>query len=195
MFEPFFTTKDVGKGSGLGLSMVYGFVKQSEGHITVDSEVGHGTIVKLYIPRSGTAVAVDVVPEDDAEIAGGSERILVVEDDESVREVVVDILGDQGYEIFEAADSKEAMALLNAGRSFDLLFTDIVLPGGMSGTEIAEKAKVLHPDIEILLATGYTDRLVLELARLDSRLKLIKKPYRRDNLLKQISSMLDKEKT
>ncbi len=190
-FEPFFTTKGVGKGSGLGLSMVYGFVKQSNGHITIYSEVGRGTTVKLYMARSwngGTEAAAD---EESWECALGSERILIVEDDENVREIPVSILRDQGYDVVEAKDGKEAIKHLKDARPFDLLFTDVVLPGGMSGLDIAQEAKRLQPGIGVLYATGYTKNAVVHNGELDPNVTLVNKPYRRQELLEKIRAVLD----
>jgi len=194
VFEPFFTTKDVGGGSGLGLSMVYGFVKQSKGHITIYSEIDHGTTVKLYMPRSGEEVSKISTKKDTQEFASGSERILVVEDDENVRVVPVSILQDQGYAVVEAADGKEAIKHLKDGPPFDLLFTDIVLPGGMNGVEIAEQAKQLQPNIKVLYTTGYTGNAIIHQGKLDPGVNLINKPYLRAELLERVRTLLDEQK-
>jgi PAS domain S-box-containing protein len=193
VFEPFFTTKDVGKGSGLGLSMVYGFVKQSNGHVTIYSETGHGTTVKLYMPRYHEAAAKQAARDDPPEFAPGSERILVVEDDEGMREISVTILKDQGYEVVEAADGGQAIRHLENGDPFDLLFTDVVLPGGLNGVEIAEQAKRIQPGIKVLYTTGYAENAVVHHGRLAPGVTLVNKPYRRAELLEKVRAILDRE--
>jgi PAS domain S-box-containing protein len=193
VFEPFFTTKEVGKGSGLGLSMVYGFVKQSLGHITIYSEVDHGTSVKLYMPRSHDGSAETIAKDDAVETARGSKRILVVEDDSDVRKIPAAILRDRGYEVVEAEDGAEAIDHLNAGQPFDLLFTDVVLPGGMSGVEIAEAAIRLQPDIKVLYTTGYAENTIVHHGKLDPGVTLVNKPYRRAELLEKVRAILDSE--
>jgi signal transduction histidine kinase len=191
VFEPFFTTKEVGKGSGLGLSMVFGFAKQSNGHITIHSEVGRHTTVKLYMPRSEEDLIKEGPKDDTRVIAGGSERILVVEDDEHVREVPVRLLRKHGYAVVEAMDSKEAIQHLEDGQRCDLLFTDVVLPGGMSGIEIAEKSKSLHPGIKILLTSGYAEHIIAEGINRDLGATLLRKPYLPAKLLVQVRDILD----
>ena len=139
VFEPFFTTKPEGQGTGLGLSMVYGFVKQSGGHIKIDSEPGRGTTIRLYLPRASAAE--DVVAEDAAgSITGGSETVLVVEDDDEVRATVVELLGDLGYRVLEAADAQSALAIIESGAAIDVLFTDVVMPGPVRSPELARLA-------------------------------------------------------
>ena len=194
VFEPFFTTKDVGEGSGLGLSMVYGFVKQSDGHITIYSEVERGTTVKIYMPRSQTAMVTQDQAEDRPEFARGSKHILVVEDDENVRNVPVNILRSQGYEIVEAADAREAIEHLETGRPCDLLFADVVLPGGMSGVELVEEAKRIRPGIKVLHTTGYAENAVMRRGELVEEIMMVNKPYRRAELLHKIRATLDGEK-
>jgi CheY-like chemotaxis protein len=190
-FEPFFTTKEVGMGSGLGLSMVYGFAKQSNGHVVIYSEVGHGTTVRLYLPRSGEAVDQEDAMAEAAKPERGSERILVVEDDPSVRGVPVKILRKQGYQVVEAEDGEAAIKLLQDDGPFDLLFTDIVLPGGMSGIEIAMEAARIQPSIKVLYTTGYAESAVIERGYLDPAATLVNKPYRRAELLEKVRTMLD----
>lgn len=191
IFEPFFTTKDVGEGSGLGLSMVYGFVTQSEGYVTVDSQVGRGTTFNLYLPRSLESV---VTLED----AGGtavsdtlaSERILVVEDDEDVRAVPVIILRSQGYEVVEAANGEQAILRFDESGPFDLLFTDMVMPGGMSGVELAQKARERQPGLKVLFTSGYAEDFSLQDRPRPSQTAILNKPYRRADLLERVRSAL-----
>ncbi len=190
-FEPFFTTKEVGKGSGLGLSMVFGFVKQSNGHITIYSEVGHGTTFKLYMPRSQLEPVAKGIKADVLRPAQGTERILVVEDDPDVRKIPVAILRGQGYEIVEAGTGDEAIGFLNSGLVFDLLFTDIVLPGGMNGVDISNEAKRIQPGIKALFATGYAENAVFVQGKLDHGMNMVKKPYRRTELLEKVRETLD----
>jgi len=192
VFEPFFTTKDVGKGSGLGLSMVYGFVIQSDGHISVYSELGEGTTIKLYLPRSmdGAKAAKNTSVAPD--MPHGTERILVVEDDDGVREIPVSILKSHGYQVTEARGGLEAIDLLKLGPSFDLLFTDVILPGGINGVDIVEEALRLHPKIKILYTTGYSENAVIHDGKLDDGVVLLSKPYRQEDLLLNIRNSLDK---
>ncbi len=193
VFEPFFTTKGVGEGSGLGLSMVYGFAKQSKGHITIYSEEGHGTTVKLYMPRSHEAATQEDSKDDIREFEPGTERILVVEDDKNVRDIPVSILRNQGYVIVEAGDGKEAINRLKDGQPFDLLFTDVVLQGGMNGVEIAKEAKRIQPNIKVLYTTGYAENAVVHNGQLDPGVTLVNKPFNRVELLEKVRAMLGSE--
>ena len=193
VFEPFLTTKEVGKGSGLGLSMVFGFVKQSSGHITIYSEVGLGTSVKLYIPRSHDGQSEKEVKNDAMEQALGSERILIVEDDPDVRKIPAAILRDQGYEVVEATNGEDATQRLQDGPPFDLLFTDIVLPGGMDGVEIAEQAQKLQTTIKVLYATGYAENANVQISKMVASGMLVNKPYLRAELLEKVRFVLDRE--
>jgi PAS domain S-box-containing protein len=192
VFEPFFTTKDVGKGSGLGLSMVYGFVKQSGGHITIYSEPGQGTSVKLYLPRSRDQTSPREAPSETPRFEPGSGRILVVEDDEKVRAIPVYILRHQGYHVVEASDGDEACALLDSEPPFDLLFTDIVLPGGMTGVDIATRATDSQPGIKILYTTGYAEGVADQGGQLKDGAEVLNKPYRRVDLLEKVGALMDK---
>jgi CheY-like chemotaxis protein len=191
VFDPFFTTKDVGKGSGLGLSMVYGFAKQSGGHVAIYSEVDHGTTVQLYMPRAHESAAESRAEDDAVEIAGGSERILVVEDDPNVRNIPVRIFRAHGYDVVEAVNGADAVEQLEKGQPFDLLFTDVVLPDGMNGVEIAEEARRLQPGIKVLYTTGYAENAVVHSGQLDPGVTLVNKPYRRTELLKTARAVLD----
>jgi CheY-like chemotaxis protein len=189
-FEPFFTTKGVGKGSGLGLSMVHGFAKESKGHVSIHSEVHQGTTVSMYLPRSLEG-AIEEVAQEMEIIPRGSERILIVEDDETVREIPVSYLRQQGYDIVEAENGEEAVRCLQENGPFHLLFTDIVLPGGMNGVEIAKEAKRLLPDIKILYTTGYADTAVIENHLLNNDNTFIRKPYEFKDLVEIVRSLLD----
>lgn len=188
-FEPFFTTKEVGKGSGLGLSMVYGFVKQSGGHIKIYSEEGHGTTIKLYLPpgEGMTEAAATPMPQAD----GGAETILVVEDDTLVRNFVTAQLQSLGYKTVDAADSRAALQLIEAGQHFDLLFTDVVIPGGMSGRELAEEVAKRRPGLKVLYTSGYTDNAIVHHGKLDDGVLLLTKPYRRNQLAEMIRKALN----
>jgi PAS domain S-box-containing protein len=174
VFEPFFTTKEVGKGTGLGLSMIYGFAKQSGGHAKIYSEVGHGTTVRLYLPRlanEAKSEAVAVVPSH----KGGGETILVVEDNPDVRRLVLRQLRDLGYEVIEAANGPEALKILDGDAAIDLLFTDVVMPGGMTGRQLAEAAKTRRPGMRTLFTSGYTEDSILRLGKLDPGVRLLSK--------------------
>jgi PAS domain S-box-containing protein len=191
-FEPFFTTKGVGKGTGLGLSMIYGFAKQSRGHVKIYSEVGHGTTVRLYLPRLAAAApaAMSSGPEQSAQPRGG-ETVLVVEDDVQVRGFVLSQLRDLGYRVLEAADGPQAQAILESDAAVDLLFTDVVMPGGLTGRQLAEVAKRKRPALKTLFTSGYTEDSVLRLGQLDPGVRLLSKPYRRQELAQRIRESLD----
>ena len=189
-FEPFYTTKEVGKGTGLGLSQVYGFAKQSGGAAQIESEPGRGTTVRVYLPRAaGHASATTGLQEEPRSNLLTGAKILVVEDDPDVREMIVGILSDLGYQTLVATNGPEALAILNRDRSVDLLFTDIVMPAGMSGTELAQRALRLRPDLKILLSSGYTRETAQSRAgRL--RFPFIAKPYRPAALGKKLEEVL-----
>jgi len=180
VFEPFFTTKELGKGSGLGLSMVYGFVKQSGGHIKIYSEQGHGTTIRLYLPPAHGRT--EAQAETIAPVAGGSETILVVEDDALVRNFVIAQLQALGYRTVAAADSRAALVHIDGGEPFDLLFTDVILPGGMSGRELADEVTKRRPGLKVLYTSGYTDNSIVHHGRLDQGVLLLTKPYRKGQL-------------
>ena len=188
-FEPFFSTKPEGKGTGLGLSMVYGFAKQSGGHAKIYSELGHGTVVKMYLPRSeqgedlpAVVAAVDVV--------GGRETILVAEDEEDVRTTVVDMLTELGYRVLEARDASAALAIVESGARIDLLFTDVIMPGTLKSTELARKARQRLPGIAVLFTSGYTENAIVHGGRLDAGVELLSKPYGRDALALKVRQVL-----
>ena len=191
VFEPFFTTKEVGKGSGLGLSMVYGFIKQSNGHIKISSEVGRGTAVRLYLPRwqgSEAAAATRSVPAT----SSGGERVLVVEDDEQVRRSVVQQLGKLGYSVSESASGADALRDFGETmRRFDVLVTDIVMPGAIDGRRLAEEARQRAPAIGIVLMSGYSEDAVFQSGKLPLEARLLTKPFRRADLAQAIREVLD----
>jgi signal transduction histidine kinase/DNA-binding response OmpR family regulator len=188
VFEPFFTTKLEGKGTGLGLAQAYGFVKQSGGHIKIYSEVGEGTTVKIYLPRTRRAQDADD-PARQQPVQGGTERILVVEDDEGVRAAVVDMLTELGYGVLRAENAEAALKLLESGAKLDLLFTDVVMPGAISTRELARKARELCPGIRILVTSGYTQNAIVHNGRLDDDAVLLSKPYRKDELARKLRSV------
>jgi PAS domain S-box-containing protein len=190
-FEPFFTTKDVGNGSGLGLSMVYGFAKQSKGHLTIYSEVDQGTTVRLYLPRGSKTQALIADNVEEAVPERGNESILLVEDDPGVRAVSVKMLSAQGYKVVEANDGREAIALLESEQHFDLLFTDIVLPGGMNGVDIVEAAQKIRPRMKVLYTTGYAEGAVVHNDEFDLNADVVNKPYRRSELLEKVRATLN----
>jgi PAS domain S-box-containing protein len=190
-FEPFYTTKETGKGSGLGLSMVYGFVKQSGGHIKIYSEAGHGTTVKIYLPREETSkqndIGHDKVP---AEVPKGDQTILVVEDDMAVREVAVALLESTGYRVLVAEDGTTGLTVLENHPDIDLLFTDVVMPGGMSGPDLARAARERRPDLKVLFSSGYAESAMVHRGILDPGAKLLGKPYRNEDLAETVHQVL-----
>jgi len=193
VFEPFFTTKAVGKGTGLGLSMVYGFSKQSNGHIRISSEQGRGTTIKLFLPCSTereTQPARDPLPSLE-----GARTILVVEDDELLRNFVVGQLASLGYRTETAVDGNAALGLIEAGTEFDLLFTDVILPGGINGRRLAEEVACRRPWVKILFTSGYTDNVLVHHGVLDQDILLLAKPYRKSDLARMVQLALRFERT
>ena len=191
-FEPFFTTKEEGKGTGLGLSQVFGWVKQSGGHIKIYSEVGHGTTIKLYLPRAVAEAEAAKAPRADEPRTRGHETILVVEDNPNVRRTVKRQLADLGYSVIEAHDGDSALALIRAGAPFDLMLTDVVMPGGMGGHELASEAAKLLPSIKVIFTSGYTE-LAMDGQQPSRRGPLLSKPYTKRDLGRAIRSALDQE--
>jgi len=188
-FDPFFTTKPEGHGTGLGLSMVYGFVKQSGGHVKIYSEPGQGTTIRLYLPRSSEEE--DVETDFDAgPTTGGTETVLVVEDDDDVRGTVIDMLTDLGYRVLKARDAQSALAIIDSGIPVDLLFTDVVMPGPLRSPELARKAKERLPNIAVLFTSGYTDDAIVHGGRLDEGIDLLSKPYTRETLARKLRHVL-----
>jgi PAS domain S-box-containing protein len=191
-FEPFFTTKARGQGTGLGLSMVYGFVKQSGGHVAIYSELGHGTVVTLYLRQARDHVEpVRVVEPTD--IAGRGERILLVEDDDLVRAHAVQLLTSLGYGVVAATNGPEALAQLRENIPCDLLFTDVIMPGGLTGPRLAEAAHVLRPGLPVLYTSGYTENAIIHHGRVDPGINLLHKPYRKAELAAKLRAVLDEK--
>jgi PAS domain S-box-containing protein len=195
IFEPFYTTKEVGKGTGLGLSMIYGFVKQSGGHVTFYSELGEGTTIKLYLPRSTKkeAAANHTVP-DEVPVAQG-ETVLVVEDDPNLRTLAVALLSNLGYQVVEAATGEAALEQLESISGVNLLLTDVMLPGGMNGRELAREIAKHVPGIHVLFMSGYTENAIVHHGRLDADATLLQKPFRRADLARAVRKALDGSST
>jgi signal transduction histidine kinase/CHASE3 domain sensor protein/ActR/RegA family two-component response regulator len=191
VFEPFFTTKEVGKGTGLGLSMVYGFVKQSGGHIKIYSELGHGTTIKLYLPPARGQT--EAPPTAAAAALHGHETVFVVEDDAMVRNFVATQLQTLGYRTLTAADAPAALAIVDKGEPFDLLFTDVILPGGMTGRQLADEVALRRPGVKVLYTSGYTDNAIVHQGKLDPGVLLLSKPYRKSQLADMIRRALNGE--
>jgi PAS domain S-box-containing protein len=194
VFEPFFTTKDVGKGSGLGLSMVYGFVEQSGGGVKIESQLGQGTVVTLYLPR---AHEMEVDPVEETAIhrfmPGGDELILVAEDEEDVRETVVTLLGELGYEILEAANGPDALRHIESRDDIDLLFSDVRMPGGLHGPDLARMARDIRPGLKVLFTSGYAEGDIMQRGDLITGAEMIQKPYRNEELAVKLRALLDKD--
>ena len=190
VFEPFFTTKEVGKGTGLGLSMVYGFVKQTGGHIKLYSEEGYGTTFKIYLPRARDGTGNVAAPVAGVELVGGTETILVVEDDAVVRASVSAQLNSLGYQVVTATNADEALAFIGGGAAFDLLFTDVIMSGSMNGRRLAEEAAKRRADVKVLFTSGYTEDAVIHHGRLDPGVLLLPKPYRKADLDRMVRQAL-----
>jgi signal transduction histidine kinase len=192
VFDPFFTTKEVGKGTGLGLSMVYGFAKQSGGHVKIYSEEGHGTAVRLYLPRAAqdeVAAAAKEEP-DAARLAGNGECILVVEDNEDVRSLVTRHLDELGYRVLLAGNAAEALQVVESPEKLDLLFTDIVMPGKVSCEVLVKRAREARPDLAVLLTSGFSEAAMQGTLLANNRDALLSKPYRKQDLARKVREML-----
>jgi PAS domain S-box-containing protein len=186
VFEPFFTTKEVGRGTGLGLSMVFGFVKQSGGHVKIYSEEGHGTSVKIYLPRATGLQQTAAEALVSADIEGGNETVLVVEDDALVRRYVMTQIESLGYTTLEAANASDALRFIDEVPAIDLLFTDVIMPGIMNGRQLVDEALKRRPGLKTLYTSGYTENAIVHHGRLDSGVLLLAKPYRKSELARMI---------
>jgi CheY-like chemotaxis protein len=190
VFDPFFTTKEVGKGTGLGLSMVFGFVKQSGGHIKIYSEQGHGTSVKIYLPRATGLNQTAAEALISSHVEGGSEVVLVVEDDALVRRYVTTQIESLGYTTLEASNAAEALKIVDTAGTIDLLFTDVIMPGTMNGRQLVDEALKRRPSLKTLFTSGYTENAIVHHGRLDSGVLLLAKPYRKSELARMIRMAL-----
>ena len=191
VFEPFFTTKPDGKGTGLGLAMVFGFVKQSGGHVKIYSEPGEGTTVKLYLPRAVGTAATAQRSGAPVELPRGTGTVLVVEDEAAVREIACAILVDLGYRVLQAADGEEALRVFGANAAaVDLLLTDVVLPGKVRGRDLAERVQALRPEVPVVFMSGYTENSIVHHGRLDDGVQLIGKPFKREQLARKVAEVL-----
>jgi len=194
VFEPFFTTKPVGRGTGLGLAQVYGFIKQSHGHIKVYSEPGQGTTVKLYLPRLREGAAEEprvIADQKAADLMGAGETILVVEDEEKVREFAVEMLKDYGYQVIGVENAEPALAIIDSNRHIDLMFTDVVLTGTMNGRQLAEVVSTRRPELPVLFTTGYSRNAIIHHGRLDEGIIFIGKPFTAQELAKMVRRILE----
>jgi len=190
VFEPFFTTKEVGKGTGLGLSMVFGFIKQSGGHIKIYSEEGHGTSIKMYLPRATGLSQTATEVRMSANVEGGNETVLVVEDDALVRKYVITQIESLGYTTFEAANAAEALNVIDTAATVDLLFTDVIMPGIMNGRQLVDVARQRRPSLKVLYTSGYTENAIVHHGRLDTGVLLLAKPYRKSELASMLRMAL-----
>jgi CheY-like chemotaxis protein len=191
-FEPFFTTKEIGQGTGLGLSQVYGFIKQSSGHVRIYSEVGEGTTVKLYLPRyRGAEDLTDESAETRGVPRGRAEVVLVVEDDPDVRDYTVEMVSDLGYTVLSAVDGASALRQLDSHREVALIFTDVVLSGGMNGRQLAEQALRRRPRLKVLYTTGYARNAIVHQGRLDPGVEVVFKPFTYSNIAAKLRQILD----
>ncbi|PWB63499.1 MAG: hybrid sensor histidine kinase/response regulator, partial [Bradyrhizobiaceae bacterium] len=193
VFEPFFTTKEPGRGTGLGLSMVYGFARQSQGHVRIASEVGHGTTVRLYVPRAATVARASEAQPLVVPGARPGERILVVEDNPAVRQVVTLQLAELGYHVVEAQNGEGALGILERGEPIDLVFTDVVMPGGMNGDALARAARSLRPGLRVLLTSGFAKSTTEDRTSPEEFKHLLSKPYRKIDLALKLRALLDAE--
>jgi len=193
IFEPFFTTKPLGQGTGLGLSMIYGFVRQSNGQIRVYSEEGHGTTMCLYFPRNHVDAPIeDNDKEGRTDFEGGfGETVLVVDDEQTVRLLMSDLLQDAGYRVLEAPDGPSGLKILQSETRVDFLLTDVGLPGGMNGRQVADAARVLRPNLKVLFVTGYAENAVIGNGHLEPGMQVITKPFSMEDLAAKVRKMID----
>jgi len=190
-FEPFYTTKPLGEGTGLGLSMIYGFARQSGGAVRIYSEIGQGTTMCIYLPRfSGDAEIADAIEMAMPSGAGSGETILVVDDEATIRHLIDEVLDDLGYTVIGAADGAAGLKVLQSGARIELLITDVGLPNGMNGRQVADAARALRPELKILFITGYAENAVIGNGHLEPGMELLTKPFTLDDLTHKVTDML-----
>ena len=191
IFDPFFTTKPIGKGTGLGLSMVYGFVRQSGGQVRVYSELGRGTTMCLYLPRHLGEAEGDALPaNDEREAAGDGETVLLIEDETTIRELVTEVLEEAGYHVLAAGDGLAGLRLLQFNRRVDLLITDVGLPGGLNGRQVADAGRILKPDLQVLFITGYAENAAIGNGHLEPGMQVLTKPFDVASLARKVREMI-----
>jgi CheY-like chemotaxis protein len=192
-FDPFFTTKPLGEGTGLGLSMIYGFARQSGGQIRIHSEVGKGTTMSLYLPRHASeAVAEDDIPVRRSTVPSrDGEVVLVIDDEPTIRMLIAEVLEEQGYSTIEASDGPSGMRVLQSPARIDLLITDVGLPNGMNGRQVADAARELRPDMKVLFITGYAENAVIGSGNLGKGMQVVSKPFDMDVLATKIREMIE----
>jgi CheY-like chemotaxis protein len=192
-FDPFFTTKPIGEGTGLGLSMVYGFATQSEGHVRIYSEVGRGTTVKVYLPRYHGELDGEIIPSglNEAHRTEAGETVLVVEDEPIVRALILEVLGDLGYRALEAADGPSGLRVLESRQRIDLLVTDVGLPG-LNGRQLADHARLARPDLKVLFITGYAEQAAMASGFLEPGMEMITKPFAIEDLASQLREIIER---
>jgi signal transduction histidine kinase len=193
IFDPFFTTKPLGQGTGLGLSMIYGFVRQSGGQVRVYSEVGKGTTMCMYFPRFAGDVTDEDRPDDSVIDVGDGETVLIIDDEPAIRMVIAEVLTDNGYRVLEAADGPSGLRTLQAAGRIDLLITDVGLPGGLNGRQVADAARSKHPELKVLFITGFAENAAIGNGHLDSGMSVITKPFVNAAIANKVRQLLDKQ--
>ena len=191
-FDPFFTTKPIGEGTGLGLSMIYGFARQSGGQVRIYSELGQGTTMCLYLPRHAEDAPVDEETEvpTNVDASGDGEVVLVIDDDPTIRMLVAEVLAEAGYAVIEAPDGPAGLKVLNSNARIDLLITDVGLPGGLNGRQVADAARVSRPSLKVLFITGYAENAVIGHSRLENGMFVVTKPFQMENLAHRIREII-----
>jgi CheY-like chemotaxis protein len=190
-FDPFFTTKPLGEGTGLGLSMVYGFAQQSDGQVRISSAMGHGTTMRIYLPRYlGVLETAQLSQSPASAHFGHGESVLVVDDERTIQMLIRDVLVENGYVALEASDGPAALKVLRSDLRIDLLITDVGLPGGMNGRQIADAARVTRPDLKVLFITGYAETAVVDHTHLAPGMEVLTKPFELEILAKRVRSLL-----